>query len=157
MLGKTIHDVTVGDRAELTCSITAELVKSFVALSGDHNPLHHDATFAASTPFGEPIAPGILTAALVSAVIGTELPGPGTVYLSQTLKFLRPVRLDDRITARVEIVEIQHGRHRLRLRTECLNASDEVVLVGEALVMPPKPTALGDRQTESTLTLERAA
>jgi len=149
MLGKTIDDVMVGNRAELTCSITAELVGSFVALSGDRNPLHHDATFAASTAFGEPIAPGILIAALVSAVIGSDLPGPGTVYLSQTLKFLRPVRLDDQITARVEIVEIQHARHRLRLRTECLNAAGEVVLVGEALVMPPK--------TDSTLTLERAA
>src|SRR5213594_3138572 len=91
MTGKTIDDVVVGDRAELTCAINADLVASFVTISGDRNPIHRDAEFAASTSFGEPIAPGILTAALVAAVIGSELPGPGAVYLSQSLKFLRPV------------------------------------------------------------------
>ena len=75
----------------------------------DRNPIHRDAEFAASTSFGEPIAPGILTAALVAAVIGSELPGPGAVYLSQSLKFLRPVKLNDTITARVEIAEVLHG------------------------------------------------
>ena len=70
------------------------------------------------TSFGEPIAPGILTAALVAAVIGSELPGPGAVYLSQTLKFLRPVKLNDTITARVEVAEVVHGRNRVCLRTE---------------------------------------
>jgi 3-hydroxybutyryl-CoA dehydratase len=106
MTGRTIEDLVIGDRAELTCSLNAELVANFVTISGDRNPLHRDAEFAASTSFGEPIAPGILTAALISAVIGTELPGPGAVYLSQTLKFLRPVKLSDTITARVEVAEI---------------------------------------------------
>jgi 3-hydroxybutyryl-CoA dehydratase len=136
MTGKTIDEVSVGDKAEMSCTMSAELVMGFVTLSGDRNPIHRDAAFAASTSFGEPIAPGMLTAALIAAVIGSELPGPGCVYLSQSLKFLRPVKLGDTITARVEVVESVRERNRVRLRTECTNATGDVVLVGEAWVMP---------------------
>lgn len=139
MMARTIDGIVVGDRAEMACTVSTELVEAFVSLSGDRNPLHHDAEFAASTVFGEPIAPGILTAALVAAVIGSDLPGPGAVYLSQTLKFLRPVKLNDRITARVEVKEILHDRNRVCLRTECVNGSGQPVLTGEAWVMPAKP------------------
>ncbi|OLB94116.1 MAG: hypothetical protein AUH30_18495 [Candidatus Rokubacteria bacterium 13_1_40CM_68_15] len=123
----------------------------------DRNPIHRDAEFAASTSFGEPIAPGILTAALVAAVIGSELPGPGAVYLSQSLKFLRPVKLNDTITARVEIAEVLHGRNRMCLRTECLNGRGEPVLTGEAWVMPAEPAQRDDRRIEPAVALARAA
>jgi len=157
MTGRTIDQVMVGDRAELTCSLNPELVANFVIISGDRNPLHRDAEFAASTSFGEPIAPGILTAALISAVIGTELPGPGAVYLSQTLKFLRPVKLNDTITARVEVAEIIHGKNRVCLRTECVNSRGEPVLTGEAWVMPAKAALSRERRSEPAVALARAA
>ena len=133
---KTIDQLAVGDQAEITCRLDAGMVASFVTLSGDRNPIHRDARFAASTSFREPIAPGMLTAALVAAVIGSELPGPGCVYLSQSLKFLRPVKLSDTITARVVVTETLPARNRVRLTTECVNAAGEPVLSGEAWVMP---------------------
>jgi phosphate acetyltransferase len=88
--------------------------------------------------FGERIAPGIWTAGLISAVIGTRLPGPGTIYLSQDLKFLRPVKLGDAIRARVEVIGVNRDRNRVRLRTVCTNQRGEDVLSGEALVMPSR-------------------
>ena len=129
MTGRTIDELVIGDR--------------------DHNPLHHDAEFAASTSFGEPIAPGILTAAFISAVIGTELPGPGAVYLSQSLKFLRPVMVNDTITTRVEVTEVIPGRNRVCLRTECVNGRGEPVLTGEAWSR--------ERRIEPAVALARAA
>ena len=137
---------------QMTLAVSDELVTGFVRLTGDRNPIHRDAGFAATTTFGEPIAPGMLTAAL-----GSELPGPGCVYLSQTLKFLRPVKLGDTITARVEVVETVRERNRVRLRTECANTADEVVLVGEAWVMPPVAAVQRSRGGEAALPLSRAA
>lgn len=157
MTGKTIDQLAVGDHAETTCVVTAELVAGFVALSGDRNPLHRDAAFAASTSFGEPIVPGILTAALVAAVIGSELPGAGAVYLSQTLKFLRPVRINDTLTARVEVAEIVHDRNRVCLRTQCLTLSGELVLIGEAWVIPAKSVQDQRRTIEQPWKIARAA
>src|SRR5204863_7693871 len=100
------------------------------------NPIHSDVAHAATTPFKSPIAPGIFTAGLVSAVIGTRLPGPGAIYLSQSLRFLRPVRVGDTITARVEALEVSREKNRLRLQTTCTNQRGEEVLSGEAWVMP---------------------
>jgi hypothetical protein len=99
--------------------------------------------------FKEPIAPGIWTAGLISAVIGTRLPGPGAIYLSQELKFLKPVLFDDVIMARVEVVEVLRERNRLRLKTVCTNQRGEEVLTGEALVMPSKvPVAYAERSRQ---------
>ena len=138
MTGKTIAELRPGDHAELVREIRMAEIGEFVDAVGDHNPLHSDPAFAATTPFHEPIAPGVFTAGLISAVIGTELPGPGTVYLSQSLKFLRPVKPGDRITTRVEILEVVRERNRVRLGTVCRNARGEEVLTGEAWVMPPR-------------------
>jgi acyl dehydratase len=155
--GKTLAELAVGDVAELTHTLTPELVTSFVTLSGDRNPIHRDARFAASTAFGECIAPGMLTAALIAAVIGSELPGPGCVYLSQSLKFLRPVKLDDAITARVEVTDIIRDRRRVCLRTECVNSRGETVLVGEAWVMPPAAAQSQSRAADDAALFARAA
>jgi acyl dehydratase len=138
MTGRTIEEVAVGDVAELSRTITAETVREFVDATGDDNPLHSDPTFAATTRFGQVIAPGILTGGLISAVIGTRLPGPGTLYLSQNFRFLRPVRIGDTITARVEVAEVLRERNRVCLRTVCLNQAGEAVIEGEAWVMPSK-------------------
>jgi len=128
----------VGRAAEMTRSFTGEDLLRFAEITGDRNPIHLSEEFAARTRFGERIAHGILTAGLISAVIGMKLPGPGCLYLSQTLSFLAPVRIGDRITARVEIVE-RISEKRLRLRTQCVNQHGELVLDGEAVVVPPRP------------------
>lgn len=138
MIGRTIHELAVGDAAQITRRITAETVREFVDATGDDNPLHSDDVFAAATRFGEVIAPGMLTGGLLSAVIGTRLPGPGVIYVSQDFRFQKPVYIGNTITARVEVVEIVPERNRLRLRTVCLNQDGELVLEGEAWVMPPK-------------------
>ena len=136
MTGLTIEDVAVGDVAEVTYTVTAQTIREFVTASGDDNPIHSDPTFAASTRFGRVIAPGMLTGSFVSSVIGTRLPGPGTIYLSQSFRFLHPVYIGDRITARVEVVERLAERNRLRLRTTCANQTGEMLLEGEAWVLP---------------------
>ncbi len=138
MIGQTIQELAVGDAAELTREVTAEQIREYVGAVGDDNPIHSDPAFAATTRFGEIISPGMLTGGLISAVIGTRLPGPGTIYLSQNLRFLKPVHVGDTITARVEVTETLPDRNRLCLRTICLNQDGEVVLEGEAWVMPPK-------------------
>ena len=138
MIGITIGDVRVGDTAQIVRRVDDGDIASFVDAVGDYNPVHGDRDYAATTMFKEPIAPGIWTAGLISAVIGTRLPGPGAIYLSQELKFLRPVLFDDVVTARVEVVEVLRERNRMRLKTVCTNQRGEEVLTGEALVMPSK-------------------
>jgi len=138
MIGLSIDAIQVGDRAEIVRQVTGDDIAGFVEAVGDYNPVHSDPEYAAATSFGEPIAPGIWTAGLISAVIGTRLPGPGAIYLSQSLKFLRPVKFNDTITARVEVLEAHREKNRMRLQTTCANQHGEVVLTGEAIVMPPK-------------------
>ncbi|HKZ06217.1 MAG TPA: MaoC family dehydratase [Methylomirabilota bacterium] len=138
MIGVTIDDLRVGDRAEIRRVARAADIAGFVDAVGDDNPIHSDPAFAAATRFKGRIAPGIWTAGLVSAVIGTRLPGPGTVYLSQDLEFVRPVMLGDAVTARVEVVEVLRERNRVRLSTSCVNQRGDEVLRGEALVMPSR-------------------
>jgi len=141
MTGRTMTDVAVGDVAEVTYTVTAETIREFVTASGDDNPIHSDAAFAAGTRFGRVIAPGMLTGSFVSSVIGTRLPGPGTIYLSQSFRFMRPVYVGDRVTARVEVAERVAERNRLRLGTICVNQDGELLLEGEAWVLP-SPTRI---------------
>ena len=138
MIEKTIAELPPGDRAEITRVVEQGDIASFVEAVGDYNPVHSDSAYAAGTPFQVPIAPGIYTAGLISAVIGTQLPGPGAIYLSQSLKFLKPVKAGDRITARVEITDVIRERNRVRLHTVCVNQHGEDVLSGEAWVMPSR-------------------
>jgi len=128
----------IGQSADLTKVITEEDILRFAEITGDRNPVHISEEFAAQTRFGERIAHGILTAGLISAVIGMKLPGPGCLYVSQTLAFLAPVKIGDEITARAEVVEVISGK-RLKLRTLCINQREEVVLEGEAIIVPPRP------------------
>jgi acyl dehydratase len=140
MIGLTVESLRVGDTAQIIRVASEQDIAQFVDAVGDHNPIHADRDYAAGTMFGQRIAPGIWTAGLISAVIGTRLPGPGAIYLSQDLKFLRPVRFGDAIAARVEVLETNRERNRIRLKTVCVNHRGEEVLTGEALVMPsPTP------------------
>src|SRR5512144_907149 len=127
MIGRTIDQLAVGDAAEFTRRVTQEDIGKFVDSVGDRNPVHSDRAFAESTPFREPIAPGIWTAGLISAVIGTQLPGPGSIYVTQELRFLKPVKPGDSITARVEVAEILRERNRVRLKTTCRNQRGEEI------------------------------
>ncbi len=138
MSGRTIDDLAVGEAAELSRAVREEDIQAFLALVGDTNPIHSDPAALSRTRFEGPIAPGLWTAALISAVIGTRLPGPGAIYASQDLRFLRPVRAGDVITARVEVMELIPERNRVRLRTTCRNQREEGVLTGEAWVLPAK-------------------
>ncbi|MBI4610462.1 MAG: MaoC family dehydratase [Candidatus Rokubacteria bacterium] len=140
MIGRTIDELAVGDAAEVSRVVTASDIAGFVDSVGDRNPIHSNPAFAATTRFGEPIAPGIWTAGLISGVLGTRLPGPGTLYETQELRFLRPVRVGDTITARVEVVDILRERNRVRVKTTCVNQLGEEVLAGEAGVLPPRTT-----------------
>jgi acyl dehydratase len=136
MIGLAIDTIRIGDRAEITRRVSPSDVAEFVEAVGDYNPVHSDPGYAAGTVFKEPIAPGMWTAGLISAVIGTRLPGPGAIYLSQSLKFLKPVLFGDAITARVEVLETNAEKNRMLLRTVCTNQRGEEVLTGEALVKP---------------------
>jgi acyl dehydratase len=157
MIGKTIADLNPGDCAELTRVVEPGDIGSFVEAVGDFNPVHSDPAYAAETPFKEPIAPGIYTAGLVSAVIGTQLPGPGAIYLSQSLKFVKPVKAGDRITARAEVIEVIRERNRIRLQTVCLNQHGDEVLSGEAWVMPSRTRVVYEGRPTSAAALAALA
>jgi len=132
-------EFVLGQRATVSKTITAADVDTFAGLSGDFNPLHVDAAFAARTRFGERIAHGMLTAGLISAVLGMQLPGPGGIYLSQTLRFLKPVRIGEAITAAAEVTAYDPQRRRLTLHTTCTNQRGETVLDGEAVLLVEPP------------------
>lgn len=134
---KTFDEIKVGDRAELTRKLSTQDIELFAVMSGDVNPAHVDAEFANSDIFHKVIAHGMWGGALVSAVLGTELPGPGTIYLNQNLSFRRPVGLGDTVTVRVTVKEMRGDNHHVTLDCECLNQDGEVVITGEALVIAP--------------------
>ena len=126
---------SVGDSAEITKTIEQSDIDAFARVTGDHNPVHVDEEFAKTTRFGRRIAHGMLTASLISAVLANKLPGEGSVYLGQTLKFVAPVFPGDEITARVTVREIREDKPILKLETVCVNQRDEIVIRGEATVL----------------------
>ncbi|HEX7594135.1 MAG TPA: MaoC family dehydratase [Anaerolineae bacterium] len=125
---------SIGQKASFSKQITERDVATFAEISGDKNPLHLDDAYAKQTRFGARIAHGAFTFALISAALGTELPGPGTVYMSQSLKFIKPVYLDDTITATVEITALRADKGIVTLKTECANQRGEKIAEGEAVV-----------------------
>ncbi len=128
----------VGQSAEMRKTVTETDVILFAGITGDFNPVHIDEVEAATSRFGGRIAHGMLSAGFISACLAMRLPGPGSIYLTQSLKFTRPVRIGDTITARVEVLEWNESKRRARLATTCRNQRDEVVIEGEALVMLPR-------------------
>lgn len=135
--GRTIEELSVGDSASVTRTITQGDIDTFARISGDDNPAHVDAEWAEGTRFKGRVAHGMLTAGLVSAVLGTLLPGPGSIYMSQTLKWLAPVRPGDTVTVTATVSEIIVEKGRVVLETVG-RRDGETVLTGEALVMPPR-------------------
>lgn len=139
MLGKTFDQLDIGDSGQFSKTVTDADIYLFAGVTGDLNPAHIDEAYAQGTFFKTRIAHGMLSAGFISAVIGTRLPGPGTVYMQQSLKFLAPVRIGDTITATVEVIEKIDEKKRVRLKTSCANQDGVAVLDGEALVSPPRP------------------
>lgn len=127
--------ISVGDAAEFSKTITDEDVRAFADLTGDHNPVHLDEEYASSTRFKRRIAHGMLAASLISSALANKLPGEGTVYLSQSLKFVAPVYLGDTVTARVTIMGIREDKPIATLETMCLNQHGETLVKGEAVVL----------------------
>mgnify|MGYP001220241479 CR=1 FL=1 len=134
--GYILEDLSVGMSAELQVSITPERIMAFAEASGDFNPLHVDEAYAQASPYRGRVAHGLLSASFVSAVVGTMLPGPGAIYLGQTLNFHKPVRIGDLVTARVTVQSIDPSA-RVILKTECL-VDGEAVLEGEATIRVPR-------------------
>jgi len=136
--GYRFEDIKMGMTAAFGKTITEADVLLFAGVSGDTNSLHINEEFAKRTRFGKRIAHGMLSASLISTVLGTRLPGPGAIYQSQTLKFVAPVYLGDTVEARVTVAEINREKRRIVMKTECWVAGKQVV-VGEALIWVPPP------------------
>jgi len=130
------EDLAIGQSESHSKEVKSTDVIGFAEISGDRNPIHLSEHFAAKTVFRHRIAHGLYTASLISAVIGTRLPGPGAIYLSQTLNFKAPVRIGDLVVAKVEVVELIAKGCRVRLHCTCM-VGDQLVLEGEALVKVP--------------------
>lgn len=128
-------ELKTGDAMSRTMTITDDTIRAFAEVTGDNNPVHLDDGYAAGTRFGRRIAHGMIAAGLISATLANDLPGPGTVYLNQTLKFKLPVFPGDTVTATIEVLSVRDDKPIVTLSTVCTNQKDEVVLAGEAVVM----------------------
>jgi len=140
MQGLNFEDLSVGQSAEMNHVVTAAVIDAFAAVSGDTNPVHLDEAYASQTQFQGRIAHGMLSAAYISAVLGTRLPGPGAIYLNQSLRFRRPVRIGDEVTARVTVEALDERRGQATLATVCL-VGGKAVVEGEATIMVPRRSA----------------
>jgi len=138
MIGLSIDKLNVGQSARFSKTITETDIYLYAGISGDFNPAHVNEQYAAKTFFKTRIAHGMLTASFISTLIGTILPGPGSIYLRQELNFLAPVKIGDTVTAIAEVAEIIADKKRVRLKTWCINQDGTTVLDGEALVSPPR-------------------
>ncbi|MGH6790829.1 MAG: MaoC family dehydratase [Pseudolabrys sp.] len=134
------EDLSVGMTETLSKTIDSSDVVGFAAVTGDRNPIHLSEHFAAKTPFGTRIAHGLYTASLISAVLGTRLPGPGAIYISQTLNFRAPVKIGDTVDVSVVVAELAPEKFRARLTCKC-SVAGEIVLDGEAWVKVPSSSA----------------
>ena len=132
--GYHLEDLSVGMSETVTKTVSAEDIDTFADVTGDHNPIHLDQAYAETTFFKDRIAHGMLTASFISAVLGTRLPGPGCIYLSQSLKFRAPVKIGDQVTTRVTVAHVDQESRRTRLATVC-SVGETVVIEGEALLM----------------------
>jgi 3-hydroxybutyryl-CoA dehydratase len=128
-------DIKLGDKASMAKTVTEYDVYTFAGLSGDFNPVHINAEFAKNSMFKERIAHGMLSAAFISALLGTTLPGANTIYLAQELAFKAPVKIGDTVTATVEVIEKIEAKNRLILKTTVTNQEGVVVIDGQATVM----------------------
>ena len=152
--GCFFEDLAIGQKASFGKTITEADIVLFAAVTGDTNPMHLNEEYARGSFFGERIAHGMLAAGLITKVMGTQLPGPGTIYMSQSLRFRKPVRIGETVTATVEITSLNAEKHRVTLSTVC-RVKGEPVLEGEAMVTVPSRAALAAR--DAALVAKEAA
>ena len=138
MDSRTIEQLQIGDAAEFSKTVTETDIAMFAAISGDFNPVHVDAQYAAGTPFGARVAHGTITLALCAGILGMRLPGLGTVAVSNHIEYRRPVYIGDTITARVEVAALDRERNRATMAIRWTNQDATVVAEGEAVVKPPR-------------------
>ena len=138
MIGLSIDQLSIGQSATFSKTISESDVYLFAGVTGDVNPAHINEAYASGTHFKTRIAHGMLSAGLISAVLGTQLPGPGSIYLSQTLQFIAPVYIGDTITATATVKELLPQRNRAVVKTVCTNQDGAVVVQGEATLLPPQ-------------------
>lgn len=136
MLGKTIEEINVGDTADFTKSVGGYDVYSFAGVTGDFNPAHINTVYASETSFGKTIAHGILSIGFISNVLGTQLPGPGSITVGLECDFKKPVFIGDTITAIVEVTKKDETKNRVWLHAYCTNQRGEIVVDGQAILMP---------------------
>ena len=136
--GKFIDEIKIGDSAQISNTVTETVINDFAKATGDFNPIHLDQTYAEKTYFKERIAHGVLSIGYISSVFGNLFPGPGSIYLSQEVKFLAPVRVGDIITAKVEVIELIPEKNRVKFKTTCTNQKGEVVVDGTGWSLCPK-------------------
>ena len=141
----TYEEISIGQIASFSKQVEEQDIQMFSAVSGDVNPVHLDEEFAAGTMFGERIAHGMLTGAVISAALAMELPGPGTIYLGQTLRFTKPVKIGDRITVHLEVTAMRDDKKFVTLACEVTNQDEKVVASGEAKVMPSREKLVIER------------
>lgn len=138
MTGYTLDQLKIGQRASFSKTVSETDVYLFAGITGDFNPAHINQAYAEKTAFKTRIAHGMLCAGFISTVLGCQMPGPGTIYVSQDLNFMAPVAIGDTVTATAEVVEIMTEKKRVRIKTVCTNQNGKKVLKGEALVSPPR-------------------
>lgn len=138
MAGHTIEQLKIGDSASFTKTVTETDVVMYAGITGDLNPAHVDAEYAKGGMFGQRIAHGMLSAGFISSVLAMQLPGPGSIYLGQELKFVKPVFIGDTVTATATVAEIIAERGRVKMQTVVTNQRGETVITGTATIMPPK-------------------
>ena len=141
----TFDEITIGQSAEYSKAVTEADIQMFAAVSGDVNPLHLDPEFAAGTRFGERIAHGMLTASFISAALAMELPGPGCIFMEQSLKFRLPVKIGDVITVKLTVTEMQARRKTLTMDCKAYNQHEKLVLTGTSVVIAPEEKLVLDR------------
>jgi 3-hydroxybutyryl-CoA dehydratase len=138
MQGKTCKEIHIGDTARFTKTVSESDVYGFAGITGDMNPVHIDKEYAKKSIFGKQIAHGILSAGFISTVIGTQLPGPGAIYVKQVCEFKKPVYIGDTISAIVEVTKKDEEKNKVWLRTYCTNQDGKIVVEGEATILPTK-------------------
>ena len=136
--GKSIQELEIGQRASFSKTITESDVVQYAGITGDFNPVHVNEEYAKNTMFNGRIAHGMLTLGFISSVLGTKLPGPGSIYVSQDIKFKAPVTINDTVTAICEVVEKDVDKNRVKIQTRCTNQKDQTLVDGHAVLMPPK-------------------
>ena len=139
--GHYLEDLSIGMFAEKKMVVSDEKITAFAELSGDYNPVHMDAEYAATTMFGKRIAHGALSASLISAILGNDLPGPGAIFTELNMRFRKPAFIDDEITARAEVVEINEKNGRVKMKVACF-VDGKAIIRGEAgVVVMKRPTS----------------